>query len=210
MRYAGAGAYTLLFANAAKLWTKLVIRKPAALIVAWTNAILGMLAFIFFSLPDVGSKELYQVWSPWCSTISSSLYACSTWEADNVSTSEDGSWFCANATSLVFDEGELVPIQFEWGFAGLVGLLLIVSAYKHIRFWANRERGIAYGQTLADKLYHQSLGRSSSDVCYDRLYRILPHPCCRWLLGLDLLRIISSFEARFYYRGCYGVPWNME
>jgi hypothetical protein len=155
MRYAGAGAYTLLFANAAKLWTKLVIRKPAALIVAWTNAILGMLAFIFFSLPDVGTKELYQVWSPWCSTISSSLYACSTWEADNVSTSEDGSWFCANATSLVFDEEELVPIQFEWGFAGLVGLLLIVSAYKHIRFWANRERGIAYGQTLAGKSYPQ-------------------------------------------------------
>jgi hypothetical protein len=64
MRYAGAGAYTLLFANAAKIWTKLAIRKPAALIVEWTNAILGMLAFIFFPLPDVGSKELYQVWSP--------------------------------------------------------------------------------------------------------------------------------------------------
>jgi hypothetical protein len=122
MRYAGAGAYTLLFANAAKLWTKFVIRKPAALIVAWTNAILGMLVFIFFSLPDVGSKELYQVWSHWCSTISSSLYACSTLEADIVSTSEDGSWFCANATSLVFDKGELVLIRFEWGFSGLVWL----------------------------------------------------------------------------------------
>jgi hypothetical protein len=60
MRYAGAAAYTLIFANAAKLRTKLVIQKPAALIVAWTNAALGMLAFIFFSLPDVGSKELYQ------------------------------------------------------------------------------------------------------------------------------------------------------
>jgi hypothetical protein len=57
---------------------------------------------------------------------------------------------------LVFDEGELVPIRFEWVIAGLVGLLLIVSAYKHIRFWANRERGIAYGQTLAGKLYPQN------------------------------------------------------
>lgn len=173
-----------------------------------------MLAFVFFSLPDVGSKELYQVWSPWCSTISSSLYACSTWEADNVSTSEDGSWFCANATSLVFDEGELVPIQFEWGFAGLVGLLLIVSAYKHIRFWANRERGIAYGQTLARRLLVSCIikvqGRSSSDVCYVRLYRVLLHPCSRWLLVLDPLRIISSFEARFHYCGYYGVPWDIE
>ena len=155
MRYAGAGVYTLLFANAAKLWTKLVIRKPAALIVAWTNTILGMLGFIFFSLPDVGTKELYQVWSPWCSTIQSSQYACATWEADNTPTNEGGSWTCANATGLVFDEGELVPIQLEWGFAGLVGLLLIVSAYKHIRFWANKERGIEYGQWLAGKFYPQ-------------------------------------------------------
>jgi hypothetical protein len=56
----------------------------------------------------------------------------------------------------VFEEGELVPIQFQWGFAGLVGLLIVI-AYQHIRYWANRDRGIAYGQTLAGKSYHQSL-----------------------------------------------------
>lgn len=31
MRYAGAGAYTLIFANVTKLWTKMVIQNPKAL-----------------------------------------------------------------------------------------------------------------------------------------------------------------------------------
>jgi hypothetical protein len=160
MRVAGASAYVLLFANATKLWTKLVIQQPIALLAAWITAIFGMLNFVVLSLPKAGQKELYQLWSPWCTnvltSVDSSEDGCSGWSAfDSIGSDNlenDFSWTCANSTSLVFFEGRVLPEVFNWAFAGLAGLLLLVTFYQHMHYWINRNSTIQYQQKLAGVL----------------------------------------------------------
>lgn len=97
------------------------------------------------SLPEVGEKEPYQLSSPWCSAINDVDYGCNTWSA----ISSMGNWTFANATLMTFDQTHLVPPSFSWGFAGLVGLLLLVTICKHIQYWSNPQRGIGYEEKLA-------------------------------------------------------------
>jgi hypothetical protein len=135
LRVAGASAYVLLFANATKLWTKLVVQQPITLLAAWVAAIFGMLDFVILSLPIAGQKELYQLWSPWCRNVLASVDAsedgCSKWSMLDSTGIDDlesyFSWTCANSTSLALFEGRVVPEVFNWALAGLAGLLLLVN-----------------------------------------------------------------------------------
>jgi len=157
LRVAGASAYVLLFANATKLWTKLVIQSPVHLIGAWVTAIFGMLDFIVLSLPKAGQKELYQLWSPWCTNVltavDSSQDGCYNWQSfDTTGVDNLENYFsftCANSTSLALFEDRVVPEVFNWAFAGLAGLLLLVTFYQHSRYWISRDREIQYQQKLA-------------------------------------------------------------
>jgi hypothetical protein len=138
----------------------LVIQSPVHLIGAWITAILGMLDFIVLSLARVGQKELYQLWSPWCTSVLASVDSlqdgCSNWKSFDTNGVDDletyFSFICANSTSLALFEDRVVPEVFNWAFAGLAGLLLLVTFYQHSCYWISKDRQIQYQQKLAGML----------------------------------------------------------
>ncbi|RFU25640.1 hypothetical protein B7463_g10693, partial [Scytalidium lignicola] len=132
LRYTGPGSYALLFAASVRLWTKLVFQSMIAGVIAWVIATLSLLIFIIYNLPDIGSTSLYQLWNPWC--ISSS-----------------GSIDCVNASQLGLYESPPIPIQFNWVYAGVVGLSVLWSAYKHIRFHITG-KGLHWEQKFGGKI----------------------------------------------------------
>jgi len=129
-------AYIVLFACSATLWTARVMDFAFPLIVGWINALMAITNFVLLSLPAVGTKGLYEAYSPHCMVLLDfkSADACNGTATVELRRAFQGTFTCANGTSLGFGETNptWLPIYVDWAYALLIVLLLFSTLRRQV------------------------------------------------------------------------------
>jgi hypothetical protein len=128
-------AYLALFEAVAALWTARMFEFKIARVAGWINVSFSLLNFVLLSLPFIGTSGLYQVYSPYCTFVVSPSDA-STCEfysphvSGNCSSSLDQLQI-GTGTSLNDLLSQSWINYANWGYAGLMAILLLFTMHAH-------------------------------------------------------------------------------
>jgi hypothetical protein len=128
-------AYLALFEAAAALWTARMFEFKIARVAGWTNVCFALFNFVLLSLPFIGTAGLYQAYSPHCTSVIASGDAsmCGfyyTQASGNCSSSLDQLQL-GTGTSLNNLLSQTWINYANWGYAGSMGLLLLLTMRAH-------------------------------------------------------------------------------
>jgi hypothetical protein len=153
-------AYMSLLATVASIYNAgylhASIFRNILVLVSIVNSASAIIHFVLLSLPEIGTSPLYQLWSPYCTTIVDSETDCG-W-----SYSFGAAFQCANETILQLrPPNDLPPSKYNYVFASMVGTVVCILISAIFLAWCRgsdpRESKFVYNPEITGNIKYCEL-----------------------------------------------------